>query len=337
MSKVWETLTITQRRKIKYQQDNVEYCATYGGVFAKKQFQKGQLVCYFDGVDIETPSQEEQHERLAFSSPKYPAGVRLGTEKSKHALFVGQFIQDYWDVKKQTLFVNGRLIIRSNEIRVLDLGVFDEYYKYSQAHANVEFVNNQFGLYATRDIALDEKLYISYGVAYWLRRIVITNFPRTLQPLMKFVMPQNRHQALKKLHGTLMTYVTLSELTSIVMLYIGRLCPYMNLLPEGHAKVGCDDCDIALHNHRFRFEIPCSCCMEFECSSIPQCMHSCFLCTRECLRCQQRVCFKCCGDKDRETDILCPQCWVCEGCGTYCAAYSQKKCLICTNCGKKSL
>ena len=69
-----------------------------GGVFAKKNIKRGQVVCYYDGEDI--PMNNNVFDAYTMLHPTLPGRCRKGYGKARNSKGVGQFIDDGAMLKK---------------------------------------------------------------------------------------------------------------------------------------------------------------------------------------------------------------------------------------------
>ena len=127
---------------------------------------KGEYVCFYDG---EIKSNRVGGDDFAYNMENpLRAGTRcVGYKEPRSKLGVGQLIND------------GCMFTLTDDVRDDEYGLFklnntklnhkiQLYERCSKAKANVIFHDKSFRLYAKRDIAVGEELYLQYGVSYWL-------------------------------------------------------------------------------------------------------------------------------------------------------------------------
>lgn len=147
------------------------------GVFASKNYKKGEYICYYDGVDGHISSIED----FIYSIENPATGKNfIGNTKTLCKDGVGQIIND-----------SCRFELESNErnekscFTLPSNGDVDNYIDSSIKNANCGFKEyteeNIFKIYAFRDIEENEELYLHYGINYWRNK---TKLEHTEEPLL---------------------------------------------------------------------------------------------------------------------------------------------------------
>jgi hypothetical protein len=171
-------------REILSHEESLERCASNGlelrpstlgpgtgrGVFATQPYKFGQVVCYYDGDDMETSNGDSSME-YALTNPS--GGHRAGYAEARHPCGVGQLAND-----------NGMVDLKDRRSMTLK-GVNSSILAYVKRSAEavtlvwLQDTKNPFLLYATRDIEAGEELWASCEFAR--PRTLVTSNPGRLE------------------------------------------------------------------------------------------------------------------------------------------------------------
>ncbi len=140
------------------------------GVFATRNYKKGEFICYYDCREDVIKSYNEFVYSIICNNKSY-----IGYSSIRNVNGVGQFINDYclFELSDDDRNEEGFYTLSSNNIS----DKINNYISISQQNSNVMFKNDTseiFKLYATRDIKTDEELYLHYGIEYWITNIQLT-------------------------------------------------------------------------------------------------------------------------------------------------------------------
>lgn len=136
------------------------------GVFANRDYNRGDFVCFFDGEPI-TP---EDINASNFSRVMCgPLGPILGHKVAMHEAGTGQLVND---AEKFTMGCEdrdnfGHFVLSNPEIEARK----EHYLRESKEKANVMFKDDSLSMFATRDINQGEELYMHYGINLWLSEL----------------------------------------------------------------------------------------------------------------------------------------------------------------------
>lgn len=147
------------------------------GVFTTRTYKKGELVCFFDGIPKEIESLSDFEYSMLRAPNKTESYILVGVYPTPRSpLGIGQFIND------------GSMLLIPTEGSTTEhlQAICDIYEKESQQKVNVSFSRSGkqgLNLFATRDLEVDEELYLSYSPYYWffLHEFEKKNFPRILE------------------------------------------------------------------------------------------------------------------------------------------------------------
>jgi hypothetical protein len=134
--------------------------AAGNGIFATRDYEKGEWICFYDGDDIpneeiicENYSQEYLHDNVNDKGQS-----RLGYKIPRHKYGVAQLVND------------AEMIHYSDDypINIDDISSALKKYIYKSEMTANTTINEDWGLYATRPIYAGEELFYFYGPTYWI-------------------------------------------------------------------------------------------------------------------------------------------------------------------------
>ena len=141
------------------------------GVFANKDYKKGDYVCFYDGIDKDRKIFSNTNYEFAMANPFVPGFIRFGFKDTIHSEGIGQIINDSQMFVFQESKKNDKGLFSLRAIQP----TIQLYETESTNNANVIFHEDiPFKLVAKRDILSGEELYLSYGLNYWLSHILST-------------------------------------------------------------------------------------------------------------------------------------------------------------------
>lgn len=143
------------------------------GVFAKRNVKKGQIVCFYDGLDVEVNN--DVFDAYAMGHPTLEGMCRKGYDKQRCAKGVGQFINDgaMLDLSDEDII---RLTKHKEPLEINPKGVehvldiIQQYQTNTTVKQNAGFIDDKFNVVATTNIKKGDELYFTYGANYWLNR-----------------------------------------------------------------------------------------------------------------------------------------------------------------------
>lgn len=140
------------------------------GVFAIRNFDSGEYVCFYDGI-IKSSGEIKSCEENDFSL-NCPDSNRIlvGFRKPRDPLGVGQIINDAVRFELRSEWKRSDYCFCLSDQRIDN--AIEQYMKNSLERANVVFVKGKFPrLFAKRSIHAGEELYYPYGSNYWISNI----------------------------------------------------------------------------------------------------------------------------------------------------------------------
>ena len=152
------------------------------GVFAGRDFEKNEFLCYYDGYDIKYNSRELRDEEFIYCQlgSDEENVQRIGFIKPRSPFGVGQLINDgaipeffkTWDSGER--YEDGTHLYHwyDNENGDVEKNI-NKYIVMSEKKRNVYFGTitgiPTWNMVASRKIKKDEELYTTYGIQYWTR------------------------------------------------------------------------------------------------------------------------------------------------------------------------
>jgi hypothetical protein len=148
------------------------------GLFAKKKYKKGDLICFYDCEERNISSIDDFIYSIInpFNKKLYIGYSEIRSERG-----TGQFINDYcmFILNDDDRDDRGFYKLTSKNIN----NKIKEYIHISKIHTNVEFKKdktNLLNVYASKEINENDEFYLHYGIDYWLSKIrLTTNEPFT--------------------------------------------------------------------------------------------------------------------------------------------------------------
>ena len=148
------------------------------GVFATKNYKKGDYVCFYD---CEQRSVDSLRDFIYSIKNPFDGKVYIGFNQLKNEYGTGQFINDYCMFRLNDDDRDEEGFFKLSSQRINDK--IDDYTHKSQSRANVAFKSDEscvFQLYASKKIKRNDELYFHYGAEYWISNIrMTTNEPFT--------------------------------------------------------------------------------------------------------------------------------------------------------------
>ena len=136
------------------------------GVFADRNYKRGDFVCFFDGDPIAPEDiNADNFSRIVCG----PHGPILGHKNAMREAGTGQLVND---AEKFTMNCEdrdefGHFVLSNPTIEARK----EHYLRASKEKANIMFKNDSLSMFATRDITQGEELYMHYGLNLWLSEL----------------------------------------------------------------------------------------------------------------------------------------------------------------------
>lgn len=137
------------------------------GVFATRNIKKGEVVCYYDGKDIDLQDITTKDQPYAMNDPDDKNKTRIGHIEPRCSYGIGQLINDSTRMVFNTtneIKLTTKLVTKLyNSIKI--------YEKKARWRANVAFAGEpecKWWMYAAKNIKKGKELYLYYGAHYWI-------------------------------------------------------------------------------------------------------------------------------------------------------------------------
>lgn len=140
------------------------------GVFTTTKYNKGEYICFYDCYrgNIKNIDEFIYSIKNPFTNENY-----IGCKKIKHKDGIGQYINDshMFELIDEYRDIENGCFKESNY--TLNLAI-NNYKSKSIEKSNCIFSSNEedvFKIYASKDIDVNEELYLHYGIQYWICKI----------------------------------------------------------------------------------------------------------------------------------------------------------------------
>ncbi len=150
------------------------------GVFAKKNYKKGDYICYYDGEEKLPQNCSKDEVPYCIDNPLNNK-LFVGYKFPKTQTGIGQLINDFCRFELLDEYKNEKRVFTLSSPLINKK--IKEYTEKSIINSNVTFhkgKKNLFKIFAKKDIKTGEELYLHYGINYWLCDIINnTKYPST--------------------------------------------------------------------------------------------------------------------------------------------------------------
>lgn len=151
------------------------------GVFTKKKIKKYEIVCFYDGDDVDKHCNPID-DGFIMSHPLNPDLIRIGYKQPKCNKGVGQLLNDGAKLNitddMVMLMIKTVLRVGSNGFQPI-VNAFATYHCISTEKQNTQFIDDKFNMIATKNIDKHHELYFRYGFVYWLRDLQMKSISPT--------------------------------------------------------------------------------------------------------------------------------------------------------------